>query len=427
MYNDEIIKMNSTVRSLRHGLAVVPVLMSASLNVLADESGVFNGANARLDLRNFYINNNYVGDRATQGKAEEWTQSFILNARSGFTEGTVGFGADLLGIYSFKLNGGRGTGGTQLLPLHEGNDPADDFGRLAIAFKARVSETELKIGEWSPALPILSYNDGRSIPQTFQGGQVTSKELEPLTLYGGQFRANSPRNDASMERMSLNGMPQFTSDRFNFVGGQLISKNERTMIGLWYSQLENIYQQQHLQFSHSQPVGEWTFGTKVGYFHGSDDGSKVAGQLDNQTYSAQFSVARGGHTVQLGVQRVAGDSGWMRVNGTSGNALASDTWNASYDNAQERSWQVRHNYNFVALGIPGLTLMNRYTHGENAHLPGVVNGKEWGRDMELGYVVQSGPYKQLSIRWRNASMRRSYGSGSFDENDLILFYPISIL
>ncbi|EGH49025.1 outer membrane porin, partial [Pseudomonas syringae pv. pisi str. 1704B] len=62
-------------------------------------------------------------------------------------------------------------------------------------------------------------DDGRSLPQTFQGGQITSKEIDGLTLYGGQFRGNSPRNDASMEDMSLNGRTAFTSDRFNFGGG----------------------------------------------------------------------------------------------------------------------------------------------------------------------------------------------------------------
>ena len=49
-----------------------------------------------------------------------------------------------------------------------------------------------------PVLPILRSDDGRSLPQTFRGGQITSKEINGLTLYGGQFRANSPRDDSSM-------------------------------------------------------------------------------------------------------------------------------------------------------------------------------------------------------------------------------------
>ena len=47
--------------------------------------GFVDGAKAGLTLRNFYINRNFVDPAFGQGKAEEWTQSFILDARSGFT------------------------------------------------------------------------------------------------------------------------------------------------------------------------------------------------------------------------------------------------------------------------------------------------------------------------------------------------------
>jgi hypothetical protein len=82
---------------------------------------------------------------------------------------------DVLGLYSQKLDGGKGTGGTQLLPIHDDGRPADNFGRLAL--KAKLSKTELKVGEWMPVLPILRSDDGRSLPQTFRGGQVTSNEI----------------------------------------------------------------------------------------------------------------------------------------------------------------------------------------------------------------------------------------------------------
>ncbi|TLX56550.1 outer membrane porin, OprD family, partial [Stutzerimonas nosocomialis] len=101
--------------------------------------------------------------------------------------------------------------------------------------------------------------------------------------------------------------------------------------------------------------------------------------------------------------------------------------NSSYDNAKERSWQVRHDYNFTALGIPGLTLMNRYISGDNVHVGAVTDGEEWGRETELAYTIQSGTLKDLSMRWRNSSMRRSWSSNEFDENRLIFNYPLSIL
>jgi len=402
-------------------------LAGAALPAAAEEAGFVEGAKVNLNLRNFYINRNFTNPTKAQGKAEEWTQSFILDAKSGFTQGTVGFGMDVLGLYSVKLDGGKGTGGTQLLPLDRDGRPADNFGRTNVAFKAKFSQTEVKVGEWMPVLPILRSDDGRSLPQTFRGGQITSKEIDGLTLYGGQFRANSPRDDSSMSDLSMTGKAAFTSDRFNFQGGEYLFNDNRTQIGLWNAQLKDIYSQQYLNVLHSQPLGDWTLGANLGFFYGKEDGSARAGDLDNKTWYGMFSAKYGGSTFYVGLQKLTGDSAWMRVNGTSGGTLANDSYNASYDNAQERSWQLRHDYNFAAAGIPGLTLMNRYISGDNVHTGTITDGKEWGRESELGYTVQSGTLKDLNVRWRNSTMRRDFSNNEFDENRLIVSYPISLL
>ncbi|MGY2236924.1 OprD family porin [Pseudomonas gingeri] len=403
------------------------VMAGATLPAMAEEHGFVEDAQANLNLRNFYINRNYTNPAYPQGKAEEWTQNFILDAKSGFTQGTVGFGLDVLGSFSQKLDGGKGTGGTQLLPLDLDGRPADNFGRLDVAFKARISRTELKVGEWMPVLPILRSDDGRSLPQTFRGGQLTSKEIDGLTLYGGQFQKNSPRNDSSMTDMYMQGKTAFTSDRFNFAGGEYSFNDKRTMVGLWNAQLKDIYRQQYVNLVHSQPLGDWTLGANLGFFYGKEDGSALAGDLENKTWSGMFSARHGGNTFYVGLQKLTGDSAWMRVNGTSGGTLANDSYNNSYDNAREKSWQLRHDYNFAALGIPGLTLMNRYISGDNVHIGTVTDGKEWGRESELAYTVQSGTFRDLSVRWRNSSLRKSFSSNEFDENRLIVSYPISLL
>ena len=403
------------------------LVMSCALPALATEGGFVEDAKVGLNLRNFYINRNFVDPDNAQGKAEEWTQSFILDAKSGFTQGTVGFGVDVLGLYSVKLDGGKGTAGTHLLPVHDDGRPADDFGRLGVALKAKVSKTELKVGEWMPVLPILRSDDGRSLPQTFRGGQLTSQEIDGLTLYAGQFRGNSPRNDASMEDMFMNGRAGITSDRFNFAGGEYTFNEKRTMVGVWNAQLKDIYNQQYLNVVHSQPLGDWTLGANLGYFIGKEDGAERAGKLDNRTASALLSARYGSNTFYVGVQKVSGDDQWMRVNGTSGGTLANDSYNASFDYAQERSWQLRHDFNFAGLGVPGLTLMNRYIKGDNVHTAAVSDGKEWARESELAYVIQSGSLKNLSFKWRNSTMRRDFSTNEFDENRLIVSYPISFL
>ena len=401
--------------------------MSLALPLTGLAEGFVEDTKATLTLRNAYINRNFTNPDYPQSKAEEWTQNFILDVKSGFTQGTVGFGIDVLGLYSQKLDGGKGTVGTQLLPTHGDGEPADNFGRLGVAAKARISNTELKIGEWMPVLPILRSDDGRSLPQTFRGGQITSKEIAGLNLYGGQFRGNSPRNDASMEEMSLNGKGAFTSDRFNFAGGDYSFNDKHTQVGLWYAQLEDIYQQQFLNVLHTQPVGDVTLGANLGYFWGKDDGSKLAGDLNNITAYALLSAKYKGNTLYVGLQKVSGDDGWMRVNGTSGGTLANDSYNSSYDLAKERSWQLRHDLDFAVFGVPGLTMMNRYLSGDNIHTGAITDGKEWGRESELAYTIQTGTFKDLNMRWRNSTMRRDYSTNEYDENRIFISYPLSLL
>ncbi|MOA62758.1 Porin-like protein NicP precursor [compost metagenome] len=71
--------------------------------------------------------------------------------------------------------------------------------------------------------------------------------------------------------------------------------------------------------------------------------------------------------------------------------------------------------------------MNRYISGDNVHTGAITDGKEWARESELAYVIQSGTLKSLSLKWRNSTMRRDYSTNTFDENRLIISYPISIL
>nr|WP_298168476.1 OprD family outer membrane porin [uncultured Pseudomonas sp.] len=65
--------------------------MALALPLSSQAAGFVEDAKVTLGLRNFYINRNFVDPAFSQGKAEEWTQSFILDARSGFSQGTRGF------------------------------------------------------------------------------------------------------------------------------------------------------------------------------------------------------------------------------------------------------------------------------------------------------------------------------------------------
>lgn len=392
--------------------------------------GFWDDAEGVVTARNYYFTRNFKGHERNQEKASAWAQSFILDFQSGYTRGTVGFGLDALGLTAFKLDAGKGAAPNGLLPSHNDGHPNKSFGRLALAAKMKVSETEFKIGEWRPVLPILRADDGRSLPQTFKGGQVTSNEFKNITLYTGQMHETSPMNSVSMDKMAYNSSKKIgKSNRFNFVGMEYSFNNKKSQVGIWADQLKDVYRQGLISFEHQEQIGDWHFNANTGYFFGKEDGSKRAGDLDNRTLFGLFSANYQHHTFYLGLQKLWGDSSWMRVTGTSGGTLANDSFANSYDNPRERSWQLRYDYDFAGVDLDGLTFMIRYIKGSNIYIKNTNNGKEWGRESELAYTFQQGYLKDLSIKWRFNALRKSWdkSAGRFNEHRIIINYPFSIL
>ena len=64
--------------------------LAFTLPLSAHAEGFLEDAKASLNLRNAYFNRNFTNSTYPQAKAEEWTQNFILDAKSGFTQGTAG-------------------------------------------------------------------------------------------------------------------------------------------------------------------------------------------------------------------------------------------------------------------------------------------------------------------------------------------------
>jgi hypothetical protein len=136
-----------------------------------------------------------------------------------------------------------------------------------------------------------------------------------------------------------------------------------------------------------------------------------------------YSLA--GHSFGVGVQKMNGATSMPYINGTDP-YLVNYVQINDFAEPNERSAQLRYDYDFAALGVPGLTFMSRYVRGEQAEAKtSTGSGHEWERNTDLGYVVQSGKLKNVGIKWRNASYRSSYTTG-LDENRLIVSYSFPI-
>ena len=71
----------------------------------------------------------------------------------------------------------------------------------------------------------------------------------------------------------------------------------------------------------------------------------------------------------------------------------------------ERSWQARYDYDFAAMGWPGLIATVRYITSDNVSTGMGFEGTAQERDLDIGYTVQSGPLKNVGIRLRNVAAR----------------------
>ena len=230
--------------------------MGLALPVSGMAEGFIDDTKATLNLLNAYINRNYTNPDYPQSKAEEWTQNFILDVKSGFTQGTVGFGVDVLGLYSQKLDGGKGTAGTQLLPTHSDGEPADNFGRLGVAAKAKISNTELKFGNLFPTAPVFATSTARLLPASAEGFQLLSNEIENLSLDAGHFTSI---RDASMSSNHdgeiFTSYAGVTANSADYVGGSY-SFSDDFSVTLYGSELKDVWRQYYGNANYNIPLSE---------------------------------------------------------------------------------------------------------------------------------------------------------------------------
>jgi len=411
-----------TQRALFSLLGLLP-LASASAEGFIDDSKL------KLQLRNVYFNENFRDEhgmsaksaRTAKSERTEWAQGFLLDYQSGFTPGTIGFGVDALGLLGVKLDSGRGRSGTGLLPVHDDGRAADEFASLGMTAKAQLAKTTGKYGTLLPKTPVLIYNDARLLPQTYQGTQISSVDIENLTLTGGYLDRFKLRDSSDNMPIVPDGYGGDKSGDFSYAGAEYkLGKNVR--LSYFYGELENFYRQNFAGIQHDLPLGGGVLTSDLRYFNSVDNGSAYGGKIDNNMLSGQLSYAISGHTFGGGYQTLSGDAGLPFISGATVYSF-SNAGIGKFVEEDEKTWMLNYGYNFAAVGVPGLTFSARYLSGNDGKSDTSV--KEWERDAELAYVVQQGTFKGLGVRLRNYVYRSDYSRGR-DSNRIYFTYDIAL-
>jgi len=439
--------------------------VAVTLGAIAQQAGAagfIEDSKATLGLRNFYINTDNREGTANPSRNEEWGQGFDLRFISGYTQGTVGFGLDAIGLLGVRLDSGGGTNGATassyggtIFPSKSNGEAVDNYSSLGLTAKAKISQTELRYGTLMPKLPVIVSNDGRMLPQTFEGGQITSNEFKDLTFVGGQIEHAKGRNSSNTEGLSIAGANNARTGEFSnkfLYGGVDYKLNKDLLLQYYYGNLEDFYKQHFLGLTHNWSIGPGVLKSDVRYFNSRDDGKNGSdpayfttgdyrsnatgkGKVDNNLYSALFLYTVEGHTFGGGYQVSNGSSDfpWLNQGDGSSAYLTTDMQISKFARAGERTWQARYSYDFAKVGVPGLTAGAVYLRGDNIDTisGGKVatnGGSEWERDLTLAYVVQDGALKNLGVMWKNAMWRNDIaGQRDQDENRLIVSYSIPLL
>jgi hypothetical protein len=414
----------------------------------ADDSnaeGFVEGSSLNLNARNYYMNRNRL--QQTDDNIE-WGQGFLGLFESGYTQGTVGFGVDAHAMLGLKLDGGGGTDGSSILPVSDGNGKAPgSFSTAGGTLKMRAFDTELKAGDLFLTNPVIAGGETRMLPQTFRGVSLTNHSFDGWMIEGGQASFTKPYNQSGHTRIGTSYGSLADGDESKHLNwaGVAWSGLPGLTSSLYASELKDIWNQYYYDLDYTYALNDLvSLNPGLHAYHTQDTGDALLGHIDNNTYSLHFTVGVGNHSVTAAYQRVNGNTPFDYISQGDSVYLDNSQQYSDFNGPNERSWKLKYAYDFVGLGLPGLTSAVSYSRGEldltkvDPDSPGYAswysadgkNARHWERDIDLNYVVQGGKAKNLALRLQWATNRGGNGYGVLDQDTdeyrVIVDYPLNV-
>jgi hypothetical protein len=368
-----------------------------------------------LDLRNYYFNQD------TDGGAEggQWGQAFMLNYKSGFTEGAVGVGVDLFGGAGYRLadHGDQFAG-----RLFTGDN--DRLNKAGATLKARVAGTTAYAGALRPTVPVYVNNDARLLPQMVEGVLVTNQDIAGLTLAAGH-----------MTRFMARDVEQWTklgSNEFSLLGADY-----KVMDGLtaqyYYGQVNNDYQQHFVGLKYSAEVGGGKLGADVRFFNTKDEekGSATKGDANN-LWSVLVNYSVAGHTLGLGHQKTSDEYEFRNVGSSKYIISERMIGPGAMHNPDEAVTLISYGFDFGTVGVKGLNASIIHQMGDsgkgrvtNGVLGPVVDHTE--TDIVVGYTIPEGQFKGLGARLMHGMYDGDDKVADVNQTRFIVNYSIPLM
>lgn len=421
-------------------LGMFVVSMSASsLPALAEEAqeGFIEGGAAKLIARNMYFNRNSLSDYPD---ARGWGQGFLMDYKSGFTQGVVGFGVDASAYTAYKLDGGRGTVGTGMFPADdEGEGERSESSTLNTAVKMKWSNTVIKYGDLRPYNPVFATPDLRLMPMTTRGIQLLSEDIDKVSIDIGHFYSSRGYTSTHHDGGFMAGYAGVDAGNVDYAGFTYLPVEEGG-VGFYVSRAEDLWRQFYVNANYALPLAaEQTLSFDFNLYRSLDEGQANAGAINVTAWSFATAYGNGPHTYTLSYQKVHGSQPFdylMASDGTYMDSiyLANSSQYGDFNGPGEQSIGLGYAYDFGSTGYLRTTLGFRYVYGfdidnekvdpEGLYAYFAHADKQIERDVDLKTVVESGALKNLSVRVRYAD--HAFTGDSVKQLRIITEYPLDL-
>lgn len=430
----------------------------AGTSAQSEAKGFVDGASLGGTTRNWFSNEQKFrggkftyqkhGEARTDAYRTNWVQGTILNLSSGFTQGTVGVATEVAAYNAIVLDRSKRDikGGSNRTLADSNGDAVDQWSKLGLAnVKFRVSNTTLTAGRQNFSSGIVDTIGNRALPSSFEGFALNSEEFSNLSFQGAYFDRVSPRTEQSLSKFRSEYGNGQEADHV-YTAGVNYQPFKSLKTSFFGAQVKDFWNQYYFGATHELGDAQTlALTTGLNYYKTVDEGKKLMGKIDNDTYSLSLGLTHQAHSLTFSYQEVNGNEYFDYLHETNGIYLA-NSLTSDFNGPNEKSFQVAYGLNMAEYGVPGLKFNIYSARGwgiDGTHYTGdggvkgfAYNGiqnQDGEKHQEYGigtsYALQSGPLKATTIRGTYVTHRASanQADGNIREFRLVTTIPFNIL
>ena len=430
----------------------------AGTSAQSEAKGFVDGASLGGTTRNWFSNEQRFrggkftyqkhGQARTDAYRTNWVQGTILNLSSGFTQGTVGVATEVAAYNASVLDRSKRDikGGSNRTLADSDGDAVDQWSKLGLAnVKFRVSNTTLTAGRQNFSSGIVDTIGNRALPSSFEGFSLNSEEFSNLSFQGAYFDRVSPRTEQSLSKFRTEYGNGQEADHV-YTAGVNYQPFKSLKTSFFGAQVKDFWNQYYFGATHELGDSQQlSLTTGLNYYKTVDEGKKLMGKIDNDTYSLSLGLTHQAHSLTFSYQQVNGNEYFDYLHETNGIYLA-NSLTSDFNGPNEKSFQVAYGINMAEYGMPGLKFNIYSARGwgiDGTHYTGdggvkgfAYNGiqsqngehhQEYG--VGSSYAIQSGPLKATTLRATYVTHRASenQSDGNLREFRLVTTIPFNIL